>query len=91
MTTNVTHTPGPWTTGRSVCGDVIVVGADQFPVAGMRQNKAYGAARTFEVAQANARLIAAAPEMAQLLIRAYSADVVDVLEIGNVLKKAGLL
>jgi hypothetical protein len=62
------HTPGPWRTKRKNNPYNIRVGVDGLAVAYVPRPKwGYDAPDTDEVSQANARLIAAAPELLECL------------------------
>ncbi len=60
------HTPGPWRVGTLLEGPTLyITGADDATVASLRLHTADGKDKT---RQANARLIAAAPELLDVLI-----------------------
>lgn len=65
MTNNAKHTPGPWRVG-AVCGDVVFAVADSAGVASCAR---------LANAEANARLIAAAPDLLAALC--FLADAAD--------------
>jgi hypothetical protein len=68
---NTQHTPGPWQTVPDNMGGFDVWGADDFWVANMRS-------RAMPVQQANAKLIAAAPELLAALQEAL--DFINIAE-----------
>ena len=91
---NANHTPGPWTAIEWTChaNTTVVTGeaehrvviADCFSTSGYKDDEA----------EANARLIAAAPEMADLILRTYthvSHGGPTREEAERVLRRAGIL
>src|SRR5690606_38771653 len=81
------HTPGPW----EASDDVILCAAPDMAIGSVfpcdRDKSAYGTGFTYgEVTKANARLIAAAPELLealQLLLDAEYSDLVTIDELGR--------
>lgn len=67
------HTPGPWETYHE-CGDESVLGPDGFMVADCAIFSLRPGAPTVERCRANARLIAAAPDMLAALRALVPAD-----------------
>lgn len=65
MNTNTTHTPGPWQRLRTVSDKIVII--SDHPAASYFHIAEMGTHDGDEVAQENARLIAAAPELLEAL------------------------
>lgn len=63
----MTHTPGPWTVGERLHGSDVRVDANGGPVAQVRGHVYVGSTPTRRPVNANARLIAASPELLEAL------------------------
>lgn len=74
------HTPGPWSIHHKPRCDWQIVGADEYSIVGVPDDDKYG--RPTEDA-ANARLIAAAPDLLAFVKRFTSNDECTVTEPGD--------